>query len=100
MPWATGPTSRTKLRAQRTWIRTADAANEITSITTWATPVYDAAGNMTTIPKPNALTGGYTATYDAWNVSAPRTAGARSLAERTPSVSPGIRAWWRRHVGK
>ncbi|WP_157605111.1 HNH endonuclease [Schlesneria paludicola] len=52
--------------------RTANSANEIASISesvgaTWATPAYDAAGNMTTIPKPSAPAAGYTATYDAWN---------------------------------
>ncbi len=50
--------------------RTANAANEIGSITGgWATPVYDPAGNMTTIPAP--LTGdadhALGAKYDAWN---------------------------------
>ena len=33
----------------------------------WATPVYDARGNMTTVPKPSDLTATYAATYDAWN---------------------------------
>jgi YD repeat-containing protein len=48
--------------------------NQITEIAettgpSWITPGYDAAGNMTTAPKPSApdLTGGYTCTYDAWN---------------------------------
>ncbi len=35
--------------------------------TYWAYPKYDAAGNMTTMPKPNDITNGYTAKYDAWN---------------------------------
>ncbi len=52
--------------------RTASAANEISGISasvgpTWATPAYDLAGNMTTIPKPAALTSSFTAAYDAWN---------------------------------
>jgi hypothetical protein len=52
--------------------RTVNAANEITAISasvgaTWATPAYDAAGNMTTIPQPANLTSGYAATYDPWN---------------------------------
>ncbi|WP_010584091.1 RHS repeat domain-containing protein [Schlesneria paludicola] len=52
--------------------RTVNAANEMTAIAasvgaTWATPAYDAVGNMTTIPKPAAPATGYTATYDAWN---------------------------------
>lgn len=52
--------------------RTSGSSNEITDITestgpSWATPAYDAAGNMTSIPKPSNLTANYTATYDAWN---------------------------------
>ena len=52
--------------------RTASPANEISAIsatvgTTWATPAYDLAGNMTSIPTPTNLTSLYTATYDAWN---------------------------------
>lgn len=75
--------------------RTANPVNEITNITNsvgsaWATPSYDAAGNMTTIPGPgfgwSGMTvddwsslsvddwfelpvgpGSMTATYDAWN---------------------------------
>jgi RHS repeat-associated protein len=52
--------------------RTSNPVNEITDITatvgpTWITPVYDAAGNMTTIPQPNAPTTSFSGTYDAWN---------------------------------
>jgi RHS repeat-associated protein len=52
--------------------RTASPANEIAGVSatvgsTWATPAYDLAGNMTSIPMPSALTSLYTATYDAWN---------------------------------
>jgi RHS repeat-associated protein len=52
--------------------RTASPANEISGISasvgsTWTTPVFDLAGNMTTIPVPASPTAGYTATYDAWN---------------------------------
>ena len=52
--------------------RTASTANEISGISAsvgsaWATPAYDLAGNMTTIPIPSSLTAGYTATYDPWN---------------------------------
>ncbi|MGD9714001.1 MAG: RHS repeat-associated core domain-containing protein [Thermomicrobiales bacterium] len=47
-------------------------ANEITDITetagpAWATPAHDAAGNMTSIPKPTSLTSNYDLTSDAWN---------------------------------
>ena len=46
--------------------------NEITDITesagpSWATPSYNRAGNMTTIPKPADPTQSFTGTYDAWN---------------------------------
>jgi len=52
--------------------RTANNVNEITDITetagpSWATPAYDAAGNMTTVPKPADPTATFTTTYDAWN---------------------------------
>lgn len=52
--------------------RTASAANEISGVsasvgTTWATPAYDAAGNMTSLPIPSNPTSSYTAVYDAWN---------------------------------
>ena len=33
----------------------------------WADPVYDAAGNMTTLPKPSAPANSIHAKYDAWN---------------------------------
>ena len=46
-----------------------DADNPITENpgAAWADPVYDAAGNMTTVPKPAALTAGMALKYDAWN---------------------------------
>lgn len=52
--------------------RANNTVNEITNITesagpSWITPAYDAAGNMTTIPKPANPTVGYTGVYDAWN---------------------------------
>ena len=52
--------------------RTSNPVNEITNITetsgpSWATPIYNRAGNMTTIPKPADPTSSFTATYDAWN---------------------------------
>jgi RHS repeat-associated protein len=54
--------------------RTASTVNEITSIGTgtgalpvWATPAYDAAGNMTGFVNPAKLTANLTAIYDAWN---------------------------------
>ena len=52
--------------------RSNNPVNEITGFTTttgtgWATPAYNAAGNMTTMPQPASLSNGYTAQYDAWN---------------------------------
>ena len=52
--------------------RTANTVNEITDVTetagsSWATPAYDPAGNMTSVTQPAAPTGSYTAVYDAWN---------------------------------
>ena len=52
--------------------RTANKVNEITNITNttgsaWAATAYDAAGNMTSMPRPATLVNGYTAIYDAWN---------------------------------
>ena len=46
-----------------------DADNPITETTgtAWADPVYDAAGNMTGVPKPASLANGLPCTYDAWN---------------------------------
>ena len=48
--------------------RTTNAANEIQSISgTWVTPVYDAAGNMISGPKPGDETTRVHYVYDAWN---------------------------------
>jgi len=47
--------------------------NEIVEIgadtgqTVWATPSYDAAGNMLRFPKPETLTANFTGVHDAWN---------------------------------
>ncbi|MEM8667442.1 MAG: RHS repeat-associated core domain-containing protein [Planctomycetota bacterium] len=55
--------------------RTHNDANEVTAIglqsggagANWADPAFDAAGNMTTIPKPDALTVSLSGEFDAWN---------------------------------
>ena len=58
--------------------RTSNAANEITAIaqttspppSNWATPAYNAVGNMTSMPSSSSLippTSSLSATYDAWN---------------------------------
>ena len=46
-----------------------NSGNSITASTgtNWADPTHDAAGNMTTIPKPADLANGFTLNYDAWN---------------------------------
>ncbi len=53
--------------------RAQNKVNEITAIGTtgslplWATPAYDPAGNMTTMPQVADPTQSFTAVYDAWN---------------------------------
>jgi RHS repeat-associated protein len=52
--------------------RTQNKVNEITGFAesagaAWARPVYDRAGNMTSLPQPAAPTSSFTCTYDAWN---------------------------------
>ncbi len=66
--------------------RTANKANEINDITesvgtSWATPAYNRAGNMTTIPQPDDLANSYTATYDAWNRLVKLEDGANTVTE-------------------
>jgi RHS repeat-associated protein len=51
--------------------RTANPVNEITAITNsvgsaWTQPGYDAAGNMTTMPQPNAPGSQFTGIFDGW----------------------------------
>lgn len=53
-------------------LRTSNQVNETadtseTSGPAWATPAYNRAGNMTTIPKPADPTQTFTATFNAWN---------------------------------
>ncbi|WP_428940710.1 hypothetical protein [Fontivita pretiosa] len=56
-----------------TQTRSHNKANEIIDITettgqvAWADPAYDAMGNVTSYPKPGAMTSSYTCKYDAWN---------------------------------
>ncbi|OQB80125.1 MAG: tRNA nuclease WapA precursor [Planctomycetes bacterium ADurb.Bin126] len=47
--------------------RTHNAVNEITGISNWADPAYDAAGNMIRGPKPGSTSDLQHYTYDAWN---------------------------------
>jgi len=44
-----------------------DAITETGGQTAWADPAYDACGNMTTAPRPEAPASTWTCTYDAWN---------------------------------
>ncbi|PQO43816.1 RHS repeat domain-containing protein [Blastopirellula marina] len=65
--------------------RAANQVNEITNITettgpSWATPTYNPAGNMSTIPQPNNLTSSYVATWDAWNRLVKLIDGANTVA--------------------
>ncbi len=66
-------------------IRTANQVNEITDMSettgpSWVTPVYNRAGNMTTIPKPADPTTSFAATYDAWNQLVGITSGGTTVA--------------------
>ena len=73
---ALGNFSNFKQGGAGTWTldqdRQHDTTNALTGFTTnqgtpWATPAYDAAGNMTTMPQPNNPANSYTAKFDAWN---------------------------------
>jgi RHS repeat-associated protein len=67
-----------------TQTRSANAANEITGMgpgSTWVTPIYDAAGNMTTIPGSASSTQQLVASYDAWNRLVRLTDGTNTVAE-------------------
>ncbi len=48
-------------------LRTSNAANEIADIWDWRDPAYDATGNMTTMPQPDAPADAFEVKYDAWN---------------------------------
>jgi len=66
--------------------RTANKMNEISDIAesvgpSWATPVYNRVGNMTTIPKPADPTASFTAAYDAWNRLVKIEEGSDKVAE-------------------
>jgi len=66
--------------------RTSNKVNDITGIAettgpAWATPVYNRAGNMTTIPKPADPTNSFAATYDGWNRLVKLVDGASTVAE-------------------
>jgi RHS repeat-associated protein len=68
--------------------RTASPANEISGISasvgaTWATPAYDLAGDMNSIPIPSTPTSSYTAVYDAWNRLVSLTSGSSTVATYT-----------------
>ncbi|MEZ6129144.1 MAG: RHS repeat-associated core domain-containing protein [Planctomycetaceae bacterium] len=66
--------------------RTSNDVNEITNITettgsSWVTPAYSAAGNMTTMPQPATPTSSYTATYDAWSRLVKIADGSNTVSE-------------------
>jgi hypothetical protein len=75
---ATGnwPASRQDDTGDGTWdlvqSRSANKVNEISGVTNsvgpaWASPAYNRAGNMTTVPQSADPTKSFAATYDAWN---------------------------------
>src|SRR5690606_4190851 len=66
--------------------RSANTVNEITDISesagpSWVTPLYNRAGNMTTMPQPGDPTASYVATYDAWNRLVKLVDGAKTVSE-------------------
>ncbi len=66
--------------------RTDNAANQIGAITNavgsaWATPAYDQAGNMTSVPSGSDPTQGLTCIYDAWNRLAEVDSGTTIVAK-------------------
>src|SRR5581483_266327 len=66
--------------------RTANSVNEIADISEtagpiWATPAYDRAGNMTTMPKVGDPTVSQVCQYDAWNRLTKASEGANTVAE-------------------
>ncbi|MBK1880990.1 RHS repeat-associated core domain-containing protein [Luteolibacter pohnpeiensis] len=63
-------TAVTSLSPSLTQTRVHNTANEIQSVSGPSgvvQPIYDAAGNMTTLPAPNNWGNGYTCKWDAWN---------------------------------
>ena len=88
--------------------RTVNPINEITGISTgygtaWATPSYDANGNMTVMPRPGNESSSLTVIYDAWNrqVSVTDSTGATSkyvfdgLNHRVAKAVPNGSNWMR-----
>ena len=66
--------------------RMSNQANEITLLNnlvgpSWVTPVYNAAGNMTTLPQPATPGSSFTAVYDAWNRPVKLSAGGNTVAQ-------------------
>jgi RHS repeat-associated protein len=72
--------------------RTSNVVNEITAIAQtppppppppplWATPAYNSAGNMTSVPRPADPAQTFVATYDAWNRLVKLTDGTNTVAE-------------------
>ncbi len=69
--------------------RISNVVNEITGITQtpappppwWSVPAYNAAGNMTSVPRPADPTQTFVATYDAWNRLVKLAQGTQTLAE-------------------
>ncbi|MDF1710867.1 MAG: RHS repeat-associated core domain-containing protein, partial [Akkermansiaceae bacterium] len=88
--------------------RTHNKANEITSISPTSgagaavQPVYDKAGNMTTMPQPADWESGYDCTWDAWNRLVKIEDGATTVAEYrydalTRRISQATSAGFRRY---
>ncbi len=58
-------------------------ANEATSVSSWATPTHDRAGNMTSMPKPGSPAEALATTFDAWNRMVKVEDGEDTVAEYT-----------------
>jgi len=74
--------------------RTHNAVNEITDISNWADPAYDAAGNMIRGPKPGSTSDLQHYKYDAWN----RLTGVYADDAQDPG-NPGTRIMTYTHDG-
>jgi RHS repeat-associated protein len=76
--------------------RTHNTANDTLTASTWASPLHDAAGNMTTIPQPSSPGNSFALKYDAWNRLVQVTTGSVAtyeydgLGRRIAKVSGGV----------
>ncbi len=76
---------RQDLGGDGTWdldqTRRHNKVNEATSVSSWATPTHDRAGNMTSMPKPSSPADALATTFDAWNRMVKVEEGEDTVAE-------------------